>query len=175
MKKLLVILLAFLLALNMVGCSDENSNVENNQDSNIDTNVENNKEFDWKATFGKYNLSDEDIEWMQEVMNNVGIYEVDLLENTYTDCTKGLYLFRSKFLDSINLQLNFTIEDGKLFYVSITGIPTTKPEAYIGWDGKVKFKTTGTTMECVLYYDYEGGYVAYYDAKTNSIITYDNK
>lgn len=132
-------------------------------------------EFDWYGTFSQYNLSDEDIAWMQEVMNNVGIYEVDLLPNNYSDCSVGLCAFRSSFIDSKNLQLNFTTEEGKLFYVTIAGIPSTKSEVYINWRGQVKFKDKSTTKECDLYYDIEGGYLHYYNIEDNTIVAYDEK
>ena len=133
------------------------------------------EEMDWYGTFSKYSLSNEQIDWIEEVFTNVGIDRVDLMENNYDDCSTGMCVFRSTFLDSKNLQVNFTLEDGKLFYVSIAGIPSENYETYISWSGKVKTKSVGSTATCDMYSDTEGGYLHYYDEADNKILTYDEK
>ena len=154
MKKILVTILVVLVAMTLFACGEtDNGEVKDgtDKDNNVVDVVDTPKEYDWNDEFKKYNYTDDDIAWMKEIMNNVGIFELELMPNNYTDCSKGLCALRSKINEVT--QLNFTTENGKLFYVQVA------------WgEGSAD-----------LYYDVNGGYINYYDKDNHEITSYKNK
>ena len=105
---------------------------------------------DWETVFRENEFSDDEISEYKEIFDTIGI-------SNYHD------------VDSNELQLNVTLENRKIIYVALAGIPDTKTEAYINWRGKLKFKTVGTTTSVDLYSDTDGGYLAKVDWENKTI------
>lgn len=125
---------------------------------------------DWETVFSEKGFTQEEISSYKEILTNVGItdfHDVELFENG------RMHIVRGKIYDSENLQVNVTLEERKIIFVELAGIPAEKTEAYINWRGKIKFKTVGTKKAVDLYYDIEGGYVAKLDWENNTILPYN--
>lgn len=125
---------------------------------------------DWKLAFAEKGFSEDEISSYEEILTNVGIrdyHDVEVFENG------RMHIVRGKIYDSKDLQVNVTLEDRKIIYVQLAGIPAEKTEAYINWRGKIKFKTEGTKKGVDLYYDINGGYVAKLDWENNTILPYN--
>ena len=121
---------------------------------------------DWETVFRENEFSDDEISEYKEIFDAIGIsdyHDVDIHENGI------MHIVRGKVYDSNELQLNVTLENRKIIYVALAGIPDTKTEAYINWRGKLKFKTVGTTTSVDLYSDTDGGYLAKVDWENKTI------
>lgn len=121
---------------------------------------------DWETVFVENGFSDDEISEYKEIFDTIGVsdyHDVDIHENGI------MHIVRGKVYDSNELQLNVTLENRKIIYVALTGIPDTKTEAYINWRGKLKFKTVGTTTSVDLYSDTDGGYLAKVDWENKTI------
>ena len=121
---------------------------------------------DWETVFRENEFSDDEISEYKEIFDTIGIsdyHDVDIHENGI------MHIVRGKVYDSNELQLNVTLENRKIIYVALAGIPDTKTEAYINWRGQLKFKTVGTTTSVDLYSDTDGGYLAKVDWENKTI------
>lgn len=126
---------------------------------------------DWKYTFSSNGFTDGEINEYGTILNNIGIksfHDVDITENGI------MHVIRGKIFDSENLQLNITLENRKIIYISLAGIPANKTEAYINWRGKLKIRTVDTTTSVDMYSDTEGGYLAKLDWESKTISEYEN-
>ena len=153
------IILGIFLAVGMIAISVNEKREEAYQPIN-----------DWETVFSEKGFTQEEISSYKEILTNVGIadfHDVELFENG------RMHIVRGKIYDSENLQLNVTLEERKIIYVQLAGIPAEKTEAYINWRGNIKFKTVGTKKGVDLYYDIEGGYVAKLDWENNTILPYN--
>lgn len=158
MKRIIMLFTTICLLLAFTGCGDNS--------------VETEKEVptDWRTVFNESGFTEEEISSYEEILTNVGIidyHDVEVFENG------RMHIVRGKIYDSENLQVNVTLEDRKIIYVQLAGIPAEKTEAYINWRGKIKFETVGTKKGVDLYYDISGGYVAKLDWENNTILPYN--
>lgn len=121
---------------------------------------------DWKTVFSENGFTDDEIASYDEILTTVGItdyHDVEVIENGI------MHIVRGKIFDSDTLQVNVTLENRKIIFVELTGIPATDTEAYINWRGKIKFRTVDTKKSVDLYYDVDGGYVAKLDWENKMI------
>ena len=128
------------------------------------------KSTDWKTVFTEKGFTEDEMSSYEEILTNVGItdfHDVEVFENG------RMHIVRGKIYDSKILQLNVTLEDRKIIYVQLAGIPAEETEAYINWRGKIKFKKVGTKKGVDLYYDVSGGYVAKLDWEKKTILPYN--
>ena len=159
MKKILVIISMISLAFLMVGCGNKSAAEKTNEAPT-----------DWETVFSESGFTPEEISSYKEILNNVGItdyHDVDVTENGI------MHIVRGKIFDSTNLQVNTILENRKIIYVTLTGIPDTKTEAYINWRGKLNFKTVDTKKSIDLYCDVTGGYMAKLDWKNKMITPFE--
>lgn len=121
---------------------------------------------DWKTVFSENGFTDDEIAAYDEILTTVGItdfHDVELIDNG------TMHIVRGKIFDSDVLQVNVTLENRKIIFVELAGIPATNTEAYINWRGKIKFRTVDTKKSVDLYYDVDGGYVARLDWENKMI------
>ena len=121
---------------------------------------------DWETAFKDSGFSDEEIAEYKEILTKVGItdyHDVEVIENGI------MHIVLGKIYDAEDLQLNVTLENRKIIYIELTGLPATDTEAYINWRGKVTFRTVNTTKSVALYDDIEGGYLAALDWENKEI------
>lgn len=162
MKKLFGVLLTVVMCFALVSCSSEKA--ENSTSAEDTTSAL--PQTDWETVFRENEFSDDEITEYKEIFDTIGIsdyHDVDIHENGI------MHIVRGKVYDSNELQLNVTLENRKIIYVALAGIPDTKTEAYINWRGKLKFKTVGTTTSVDLYSDTDGGYLAKVDWENKTI------
>lgn len=144
---------------------EQPKNETENSNENTQTTKKENKSTDVESelikTFSNLKLSDKQLKEIAKILKNVGATNFTLKEHNYTDATKDLCIFRGTFKKAKNLQVNITMENGKIFNVELAGLP--KNDSY--WNGN---------GEAVKLY-YEGKYLNYYDQKNNAVINYDEK
>lgn len=124
----------------------------------------------WDTAFSEAGFTAEEIECYREVLDTVGVtdfHDVTIIDNDPFTIVHG------KIYDSENLQLNLTLENHKIIYVELAGIPDTKTEAYLNWRGKIKWKKVDTKKAVDLYSDTEGGYLAVLDWRSKTIAEYE--
>lgn len=121
---------------------------------------------DWRTVFLESGFTEDEIATYGEMLDEVGIgdfHDVEIIENGI------MHIVRGKIYDSDRLQLNITLENRKIIYIELAGLPATESEAYINWRGKLKFKTVDTVKSVELYYDTDGGYQAKLDWENKTI------
>lgn len=127
---------------------------------------------DWETQFALAGFTKDEIADCKEILKNVGItdyHDVDIIENG------NMHIVRGEVFSAENWQLNVTLENRKIIYVCLAGIPDEKTEAYINWLGNLKFRKVGTTRSVDLYSDTQGGYLAKLDWDNKVIGAYDDE
>lgn len=168
MSKILGALFGFVL---LIACIVIIFGVMNRNDKEQSDNISSSSETiqistDWKTVFSENGFTDDEIATYDEILTTVGItdfHDVELIDNG------TMHIVRGKIFDSDVLQVNVTLENRKIIFVELAGIPATNTEAYINWRGKIKFRTVDTKKAVDLYYDMDGGYVAKLDWENKMI------
>ncbi|MBQ2870615.1 hypothetical protein IJE86_02820 [bacterium] len=165
MKKLLVILLCFMVVFTaivmIIAVSSNDSNNTNNSEVNVVST-------DWKTTFIDNGFTNDEIDDYNEILNNVGIkdfHDVELHENGRMHTIKG------KIYDSDECFLHITLEERKIICIWLS-MPDLEYNPYLNWRGKVKFRYEQSWKSVDLYYDIEGGYVNKLDWENKMISPY---
>ena len=154
MRKIISIVLVMVFMCSMVGCGNNSSETGTNAVETTATPT------DWKTVFGENGFTSEEISSYKEILTDVGItdyHDVEVYENGV------MHIVRGEIFDSDALQLNVTLENRKIIYVTLAGIPVDKSQAYINWRGKLDFKTVQSKKSIDLYSDVAGGYIAKLD------------
>ena len=165
MKKLLVILLCFMVVFTaivmIIAVSSNDSNNTNNSEVNVVST-------DWKTTFIENGFSNEEINEYNEILNNVGVtdfHDVEIIENG------RMHMIKGKIFDSDECYLHITLEKRNIIVVYLS-MPDLEYNPYLNWRGKIKFRYE-QSWKCVdLYYDMDGGYVAKLDWENKMISPY---
>lgn len=162
MKKIVACLLTMVALLSICGCgtsSDEKSKSE----------AEENKPKAWDTTFAEAGFSESEIAEYREILNPIGVtdfHDVSIIDNG------PMTIVRGTIYDADDWQLNMTLENHKVIYIGIAGIPDTETEAYINWRGKLKLKRVNTTTTVDMFSDTEGGYLAVLDWENKTFYEY---
>ena len=97
-----------------------------------------------KAQFETIGFTGEEAETMEEIFQNVGIYEIGDIQPALGTGIDELQSFIAPVYDSNQLQVNFTVENRDLCYVALAGVPGYEPELYINFFGNLKVREART-------------------------------
>lgn len=114
---------------------------------------------------------------LEEQFNTMGIKQIDNLTKMFGNGIDNLQSFNCTIYDYSTLTFNFTIENRKLCYAELSGIPTEKMDyAYINIFGDVKIKTKNT-VKSITFYDVwdENGEVIEDAIGYKAVFDYENK
>ncbi|MGN0535725.1 MAG: zinc-ribbon domain-containing protein [Eubacterium sp.] len=133
--------------------------------------------------FENIGLSAAEAKEYEQIFNKLGLKQISNIEPGVGDgSVNGLQAYRCKLYDYTSLQINFTVENRKLCYVEIAGLPASKSEFYIGMFGNLKTKQVQTTTSVTMYeiWDDDGnidynksGYLAVFDYENEKISEYN--
>lgn len=154
LNKLLFVFLAAFVAVLLVGCSSG----EDKEQTRLD--------FIDKLT-ESYSFTEEQANAAYDLIDKLGCGDIKLMDGaasgTDLDVIRG----------EVNKhQVNITADNKKIFYVQITGWKENDYDWYINWRGKLKYQIIEKKIAFDLYDSdtVSGGYIAYYDARDDSVI-----
>ena len=117
----------------------------------------------------KYNLSMDEISDIKNVLVNVGIidiWDIEIRDNGYgTQVVKGVIYKDSPMKMSKEVQVQFNVENGKIYLISIY-CPS------YGSDGQPTYLSGLDNRRADLFYDVEGGYLKRIDWEKKAVIDY---
>ncbi len=132
--------------------------------------------------FLEQGFSPDEAKLLEEHFCTMGIKSISNLTPVAGNGIDNLQSFQCTIYDYSTITFNFTIENRKLCYAELAGIPTEKADyAYVNIFGNVKIKTKNTTKSVTFYdvWDSEGeviedavGYKAVFDYESKKINEY---
>jgi hypothetical protein len=107
-----------------------------------------------------------------ELPEELAIVGLSDLKDIVTTENGTMKIIRAVINDSRALSVTATLEDGKVIYIMLSDIPTTKTKVKIGIFGRLKTKTQYDVASIDMFTDTEG-YLAIYDSAAGTITDYE--
>lgn len=172
MKKVITLLLSLAMAFSLAACSSTSENQQTTTTS--ESPVLEEKSPDLTSMIKNLGYSENESDAIAEILMNVGIESADDMWNINENGS-----LQANACTYSGHQVNFTTDNGKCFYVQITGWD--KELSHYGWyqsawSGKLKYgyytETKKNTVDLYATDSDNPGYMAIYDSESDSVRPY---